>query len=122
MADVLEFTTAPKGEDTADDAVVIPPLAVTLDGFPLVINRPKDALLAEIGAINSRRTNVLEKIRLSLNFLDDCLEEPGRAHVRSRLTDEHDDLDAEDLLPILEAVGEHWKAHAPKRARRDRRR
>lgn len=122
VTEPLKFTTKPKDGAADSDDVVIPPLALELDGVALEAHRPKDALLAELAAINSRRTPTLEKVRLALNFLDDCLVEPGRSHVRSRLTDEDDEFDAEDCIPMLTAIADHWKAHAPARSRRDRRR
>jgi hypothetical protein len=116
---MLEFTTTPKTDPAADDAAAggTPPFRCLLDGVELVAVKPKDALIAEIAPVSSRRTPPLQKLKLALNFLDDCLQEPGRSYVAGRLLDRDDDLDVDDVMPILDAIGEHWKANAPKRRR-----
>lgn len=113
MADLLEFTTAPKPEDPNAPPV----FEFTLDGIALVAKRPKDAVIAQLGSIGSRRTPAVRKLELTLNFLEDCLLEPGRSILRERLTDPDDDLDAEDCMPIMHALGEHWKKHTASKKR-----
>lgn len=114
MPDMLEFTTAPKDPAAAEaGGDGIPPFHCTLDGVELVARKPKDALVAEIAPVSSRRTPPVQKLKLSLNFLEDCLEEPGRSYVRERLLDRDDALDADDVMPILAAIGDHWRTHTP---------
>lgn len=117
MTAPLEFTTAPKTDDTTTGPE-IPALPLRLDGVDLLAVKPKDALIAELGAVTSRRTPVLEKIRVALNFLDDCLLSPGKDHVRGRLLDPTDALDVADVMPMLTAIAEHWKASTAPAARR----
>lgn len=110
MAELLAFTTKPKVVDPDDQ--VFGPFECTLDGIKLTATKPKDALIAQLGPISSRRTPAVQKIQLALNFLDDCLLEPGKTAVRDRLLDPDDELDAEDVMPILHAIGDHWRAEA----------
>lgn len=114
MADMLEFTTKPKDTD-ADGAAAneVPPFRFKVDGVEMVAVRPKDALIAQIAPVTSRRTPPALKLNLALNFLDDCLQEPGRTILRERVLDPDDDLDAEQCMDVLKAIGEHWREHAP---------
>lgn len=119
MADtpgVLQFTSTDPVDDGPDESG-LPPFQCELDGVMLTATKPKDALVAEIGPVSSRRTPAAEKLRLALNFLDDCLTEPGRSYVRNRLTDRDDVLDVKHVMPILNAIGDHWKASAATRSR-----
>lgn len=114
MADALDFTTSPKvhPEEGADpvEAGLVP---VTIDGKPYWARRPKDAVIAQLGPVMSRRTNALIKMQLTLDFLEDCLLEPGRTLLRDRLLDEDDDFDVEDAVKVLRGIAEYWKAHPP---------
>lgn len=116
MSDMLEFTTKSKAaEDDGDGDAPQgpPPFRCKLDGVELVgTKRPKDALIAQLAPVQSRRTPAGMKIKLALDFLGDALDEPSRAHVEGRLLDPDDDLDAEDVMPVLTAIGDHWKAIA----------
>jgi len=108
---IPEFTSkAARGEET-DSTGGLPPYHFILDGVQYTAKRPKDALVAELAPVQSRRTAAGTKVKLALNFLDDCLEEPGRTILSSRLLDRDDPMDVEDVLPILHAIGDHWKAH-----------
>jgi hypothetical protein len=119
---MLEFTTKPKGgDDTGDDDAGDPPFRCTLDGVELVgSKRPKEALIAQLAPVQNRRTPPGMKVKLALDFLGDALDEPSRAHVEGRLLDPDDSLDAEDVMPVLRAIGDHWKrvADDKKAARR----
>jgi len=108
-----EFTTRSKTPDsTAELEEALPHYRFVLDGVEMEARRPKEALVAELAPVQSRRTPPMQKVKLALNFLDDCLLEPGKSVMRARLTDPDDDLDVEDVLPILGAIGDHWKANA----------
>jgi hypothetical protein len=107
MSDLLAFSST----DTDDDDVVLPPFEFLLDGVVLTASKPKDALIAQLGPISSRRTSAVQKIQLALNFLDDCLHEPGKTAIRERLLDPADKLDAKHVMPILHAIGDHWREH-----------
>ena len=113
MAEVLEFTTKPKtdfdGESTEPD-----PFVFKLDGVELTAIKPKDALIAQLAPISHRRTPRGQKVKLALDFLGDCIIEPGRSHLEERLLNPDDQLDADDVLPILGAIGDYWKDHAKK--------
>lgn len=111
MADPLEFTTAPKPRpedwETPDKAGLVP---VTIDGVQLWARRPKDAIAAQLGPVLSRRTAPLVKMQLVLDFLEDCMLEPGRTVLHNRLTDPDDDFDVSDAVDILRGIGEYWTA------------
>jgi hypothetical protein len=115
-SEIPEFTTRPKTEITEDgvttDPADPPPYRCRLDGFELVARKPKDALIAQLAPVQSRRTPNSLKVQLALNFLGDCLEEPGRSYLETRLLDARDDLDAPDVMPILTAIAEHWMSYA----------
>jgi hypothetical protein len=117
VSDMLEFTTKPKDDAPADgdgDAPAgPPPFRCKLDGVELVGSvRPKDAIVAQLAPVQNRRTPTGMKVHLALNFLGDVLDPASRVYVESRLTDPADPLDAEDVLPIIHAVADHWKAVA----------
>lgn len=110
----LNFTTAPKtrpaGEEEDPDAPAIDrTLPITVDGVEYLVRRPKDALVARLGPATQRRTNPLLKVSLAMDFLGDCVLEPGRSRLAARLEDEHDDFDVEDALRIIEAIADAWK-------------
>jgi len=114
----LNFTTRPKtrpeaeaGEDAPAINRTIP---LTIDGKTYEVRRPKDALVARLGPATQRRTNNLVKVQLCMDFLGDCLLEPGRTEVTNRLEDENDDFDVEDALEIIEAIAEAWKPETRK--------
>jgi hypothetical protein len=114
MADALEFTTAPKPKpadgESPEQAGLVP---VTIDGQPYWARRPKDAVIAQLGPVMSRRTNALTKMQLTLDFLEDCLLEPGRTLLRDRLLNEDDDFDVDDAVQVLRKIAEFWKANPP---------
>jgi hypothetical protein len=115
-SDIPEFTTKPKAEITEDGVTTDendpPPYRCRLDGQELIARKPKDALIAQLAPVQSRRTPPALKVQLALNFLGDCLEEPGRSYVETRLLDARDELDAPDVMPILSAIAEHWTQYA----------
>jgi hypothetical protein len=115
MADALEFTTTPKERpeegQTPEEAGFIP---VKIDGVEYWARRPKDAVVAQLGPVMSRRTNNLVKMQLVLDFLEDCMVEPGRTLLRDRLLNEDDHFDVEDAVKVLRGIAEYWKAHPPK--------
>jgi len=115
-SDIPEFTTRPKAELTEDGVTTDPdnppPYRCRLDGIDLVARKPKDALIAQLAPVQSRRTPNALKVQLALNFLGDCLEEPGRTYLETRLMDARDELDAPDVMPILVAIADHWKEYA----------
>lgn len=117
--DVLEFTTRPKGErdDAAPD---IAPFRFKVDGVEMEASRPKDALIAQLAPISSRRTAGVMKVKLALDFLDDCLAEPGKSLLRERLLDPADQLDAEDCMDMLKAIGDYWIAQQKQLAQQKR--
>lgn len=112
MADALKFTTTPKEKpqegQTPEQAGYV---RIEIDGTEYWVRKPKDALVAQLGPALSRRTNALVKVQLSLDFLEDCLAEPGRTLLRDRLMDEQDDFDATDALNVLNGIADYWKAH-----------
>jgi hypothetical protein len=114
MADALEFTTAPKPKpadgETPDQAGLV---RVTIDGYEYWARRPKDAVIAQLGPVMSRRTSNVVKMQLTLDFLEDCLLEPGRALLRDRLLTAEDDFDVEDAVKVLRGIAEYWKANPP---------
>jgi hypothetical protein len=114
MADALEFTTVPKERPaegvTPEEAGLLP---VKIDGVEYWARRPKDAVIAQLGPVMSRRTNALTKMQLTLDFLEDCLLEPGRSVLRDRLLGEDDDFDVEDAVRVLTGIAEYWKANPP---------
>lgn len=118
----LNFTTKPKaqpeGEETDDTPAIDRTLTITVDDVEYQVRRPKDALVARLGPATQRRTNPLQKVALALDFLGDCVLEPGRSRLVGRLEDENDDFDVEDALPILEAIAEAWKPETRRSARR----
>lgn len=120
--EIPEFTTKAKAEITEDgvttDPSDPPPFRCRLDGFELIARKPKDALIAQLAPVQSRRTPNSLKVQLALNFLGDCLEEPGRTYLESRLLDARDELDAPDVMPILVAIADHWKQYAKASSKR----
>jgi hypothetical protein len=113
MADPLEFTTAPKprpADGETEQAGLVP---VTIDGVLYHAARPKDALVAQLGPVMSRRTAAVVKMQLTLDFLEDCLLEPGRTVLRNRLLDPADDFDVSDAVTVLTGIASFWKAHPP---------
>jgi hypothetical protein len=114
MADALEFTTTPKERPeegvTPEQAGMVP---VTIDGERYWAKKPKDAVVAQLGPVMSRRTNSLTKVQLTLDFLEDCMVEPGRSLLRARLLDDDDDFDVEDAVKVLRGIAEYWKANPP---------
>lgn len=107
----LNFTTKPKErpEATGDDVAPIDKVVTfTIDGREYQAKRPKDALVARLGPATQRRTNPLLKVSLAMDFLGDCILEPGRTLLTNRLEDEHDDFDVEDALEILEKIAQEW--------------
>ena len=112
MADALEFTTVPKERPadgaTPEEAGFVP---IKVDGVEYFCKRPKDAVAAQLGPATSRRTNPLLKTSLVLDFLEDCIAEPGRTQLRNRLLDENDDFDVPDALAVLHGIADYWKAH-----------
>jgi hypothetical protein len=121
-SEIPEFTTKPKAELSEDgvttDPSDPPPFRCRLDGVELVARKPKDALIAQLAPVQSRRTPNALKVQLALNFLGDCLEDPGRTYMESRLLDPRDDLDAPDVIPILTAIAEHWQAYSKANSKR----
>lgn len=121
VASDLNFTTKPKGEqeesEDPDAPAIERTLEITVDGVVYKVRKPKDALIARLGPATQRRTNNLQKVSLALDFLGDCVLEPGRTRLVSRLEDENDDFDVEDALPILEGIAEAWKPET-RRSRR----
>lgn len=112
MSDMLEFTTKAKDDTAAGGEDSAPPLfSFKLDDVVFSAVKPKDALIAQLAPVNARRTPPAMKIKLALDFLGDCVVEPGRSILEGRLLDPADPLDAEDVMPILQAMGDHWKAH-----------
>lgn len=118
---MLEFTSKPKtapaadGEDGEGAPAGPPPFRCKFDGVELVgSKRPKDALIAQLAPVQSRRTPPGMKVKLALDFIGDALDEPSRVHLEGRLLDPRDELDAEDVMPVLEAIGDHWKKVADK--------
>jgi hypothetical protein len=115
-SDIPEFTTKSKAvideDGVATDPKDPPPFRCRLDGFELIARKPKDALIAQLAPVQSRRTPNSLKVQLALNFLGDCLEEPGRSYLETRLLDARDELDAPDVMPILTAIAEHWQQYA----------
>lgn len=112
-AAIPEFTTRPK---TDTDGAAEDPEDVfrfRLDGVVLTARRPKDALVAQVAPIGSRRTPGLQKIKLALDFLGDCLDPESRGYIEGRLLDPADTFDVDDAMPILEAIGDHWKGRRP---------
>lgn len=111
MSQPLEFTTAPK--DDAGASADAPPLfRFRLDGVDMTARKPKDAMIAQLAPVQSRRTPSGMKVKLALDFLRDCVDEPGRTIIEDRLADPEDALDAEGVMPILTAMGDHWKQYA----------
>lgn len=108
MADILEFTTTPAADAGAETPEEL--FTFRLDGVEVAARRPKDAVVAELGPISSRRTAPVQKLKIALDFLGDILVEPGRSHVQGRLLDPDDSLDAPKAMEILQAIGDHWKA------------
>jgi hypothetical protein len=104
--DALNFVSRPR---TPDDENDLPPFTFTLDGVEMTAVRPKEALLAQIAPISSRRTAPLAKIKLALDLLGDIVIEPGRTTMENRLLDPEDSFDAELALEILTRIGDHWK-------------
>lgn len=116
----LNFTTAPKTrpEDTPDAAAIDRTIPLTVDGVEYLVRRPKDALVAKLGPATQRRTNPLQKVALAMDFLGDCLLEPGRSRLIARLDDEDDDFDVEDALRVIEGIAEAWKPETRRSLRR----
>jgi hypothetical protein len=114
MADPLVFTTTskprPADGETPEQAGLVP---VLIDGQQYWARRPKDAVIAQLGPVMSRRTSNVVKMQLTLDFLEDCLLEPGRTLLRDRLLNEDDDFDVEDAVQVLRKIAEFWKAHPP---------
>lgn len=112
---MLEFTSKPKGDDAAgDDGDGAPePFKCRFDGVVLTgSRRPKSSLIAQLAPVQNRRTPPNMKVKLALDFLGDALDEPSRAYLEGRLLDPEDSLDVEDVMPVLSALGDHWKAVA----------
>lgn len=110
----LTFTTAPKDRPDVDQTDESLPaiertIPIELDGETYLVKRPKDALVARLGPATQRRTNALLKVSLAMDFLGDCVQEPGRTRLTNRLEDENDDFDVTDALAILEKIAEAWK-------------
>lgn len=122
---MLEFTTKPADDaaDAGEEAPQYPPFECMFDGFKLTGSvRPKSAIIAQLAPVRSRRTEDGMKIKLALDFIGDVLDEPSRAYLERRLLDPLDTCDAEHVMPVLSAIGDHWKAVAdaekPNRAAR----
>jgi hypothetical protein len=108
MADPLEFKTEPRTQPAEGELV-----PVTIDGQPFSARRPKDSIAAQLGPVMSRRTVPLVKMQLVLDFLEDCMLEPGRTVLHNRLTDPDDDFSVTDAVKVLLGIAEYWKAHPP---------
>jgi hypothetical protein len=110
--DALNFVTEKRAPDEEND---LPPITFELDGVEMTALPPKEALLAQIAPVSSRRTAPLLKIKLALDLLGDIVIEPGRTTLQDRLLDPSDDFDATLALEILTQVGNRWKAIADER-------
>jgi hypothetical protein len=108
VADSLDFTTSKKTDDDPGGAkqTTVP---FTVDGVDYEARKPKNAMVAQLGPAMSRRSGPIVKVQLALDFLEDCIVEPGRSRLRERLMDENDHFDVEDALPILKAIAQRWK-------------
>jgi hypothetical protein len=104
--DALDFVSRPRTPDAEND---LPPVTFTLDGVEMEARPPKEALLAQIAPVSSRRTPPLLKVKLALDLLGDVLVEPGRTTLQDRLLDPSDPFDAELALEILTRIGDRWK-------------
>jgi hypothetical protein len=104
--DALNFVSKAKEPDAEND---LPPVTFTLDGVEMTAVPPKEALLAQIAPVSSRRTAPLLKVKLALDLLGDVLVEPGRTTLQDRLLDPSDPFDAELALEILTRIGDTWK-------------
>jgi hypothetical protein len=102
----LEFTTPAK--DRPADTI-----PVRIDGVAYQARRPKDAVVAQLGPVLSRRTAGVTKMGIVLDFLADVLIEPGRTVLTGRLLDGDDDFDVTDAVQILLDLAAYWKAHPP---------
>jgi hypothetical protein len=107
MSKSLEFTTTRKDESRESDKQYTVPF--TVDGVEYLARKPKDALIAQLGPVMSRRTTALVKVQLALDFLEDAVLEPGRTVLRDRLLSEDDDFDARDAVDVLHGIAKHWK-------------
>jgi len=107
VTEIRDYTTKPK--ETAEGADAPPLFRFKVDGVEMSASKPKDALIAQLAPVQSRRTPAGMKIKLALDFLGDCVLEPGRTILEGRLLNNDDDLDAEDVMPILADMGDFWK-------------
>lgn len=108
MSEIRDYTTKPKAS-TEEGAAPPKLFEFKVDGVPMQATKPKDALIAQLAPVQSRRTPAGMKIKIALDFLGDCVLEPGRTILESRLLDNNDELDAEDVMPILADMGDFWK-------------
>lgn len=103
---VLSFNTDVQRKLTADDK-----LTFLLDGEPYVLLRPKDYLMVSLVIFTEQITEyeddadssdvVNRAIASSVDLILRHVEQPGESALRRRLNDPHDDLDLENLLPIV---------------------
>ena len=108
MSEIRDYTTKPK--ETSEEGAAPPPLfEFKVDGVPMQASKPKDALIAQLAPVQSRRTSAGMKVKLALDFLGDCVLEPGRSILEGRLLNNNDPLDAEDVMPILSDMGDFWR-------------
>lgn len=58
------------------------------------------ALITRLPLILIRRRPPIMRVKLAMDILDNCLTEPGKTTLRSRLFDPADDLDADDCIKM----------------------
>lgn len=79
-----------------------------LDGVTLYARRPKMAVLLDLADVANRDTP--EQVSAAMRFVDDCLLPGSADHLNARLYDPDDDLEIDDLVPILRWLMEEFTA------------
>jgi hypothetical protein len=103
VPDDLVFTTGARSAGEERETV---PFAV--DGTVLTARRPKEAHLLLLSEAASKRVPTADKVHLVFQFLDGCLTDESSRHLRDRLLDPDDALDATDVFAIMERLVSLW--------------
>jgi hypothetical protein len=98
-----EFRTAVKNANGSNDEVPF-----SLDGHQFVAVRPKEWVMLETAAVQADGVPPGEQAAAVIGFVKSVFAEPGRTTILARLRDPADELDVEDMRPIIEWLTEEW--------------
>lgn len=93
----LDFTT--KKKDPGKE------VSFTLDGVTLVGREPKKSSLLSLASV-AGLDDPVQQVNAVMVYIEGMLVPESRAYVFDRLNDPDDDLDYEDLVPIMKGITE----------------